>query len=112
MSAVENFESLGFFPRQAAIRGRHHGELAVQTVCCLNERRKAVAPRNESDVRPASPPTPEDRRWAAVRILLGTAQIVGATVSAYLLFQTGTNKWSLSAVAVTGLLFAMSKLLF
>jgi len=72
-----------------------------------------VTPRSDSDTRPPSkPPTPEARRWAVVRILLGTAQVMGATVSAYLLLQTGTNQWSLGAVAVTGLLFAVSKLLF
>ncbi len=59
-----------------------------------------------------SAPTPAERRWAVVRILLGTAQVMGATVSAYLLLQTGTNAWSLGAVTVTGLLVVLSKLLF
>jgi hypothetical protein len=56
--------------------------------------------------------TPEDRRRAIVRILLGTAQIMTAAVSAYLLLQTGINEWSLVAVVVTALLVALSKTLF
>ncbi len=68
---------------------------------------------SDEETRPAfRPPTPAERRWAVVRILLGTAQVMGATMSAYLLLQTGTNAWSLGAVAVTGLLVVLSKLLF
>jgi hypothetical protein len=50
--------------------------------------------------------------WAIVRIVLGIAQIFGATFSFTLLIQTGVNPLSLGAVIVTGLLTTISVLLF
>jgi len=52
------------------------------------------------------------RRLAFVRIVLGTGQIMGATVSVILLLQTGVNGLSLSATAITGLLVLISSLIF
>lgn len=53
-----------------------------------------------------------ERRWAIVRIILGTSQVMAATVSAYLLLRTGANEWSVGALVVTALLVALSKWLF
>jgi hypothetical protein len=50
--------------------------------------------------------------WAVVRIVLGQAQIIGATVSLYCLIATGANALTMWAVSVTGLLVVASKLLF
>jgi hypothetical protein len=62
--------------------------------------------------RTSGRPTSNERRWAVVRIILGTAQVMAATVSAYLLLRTGTNEWSVGALIVTALLVALSKWLF
>jgi len=53
-----------------------------------------------------------ERWWAVVRILVGQAQIIGATVAVYFLIQTGTSVPSLIALGVTALMFLVSKLLF
>jgi hypothetical protein len=72
-----------------------------------------VTKDGDAGTAPASrPPTPAERRWAVVRVVLGTAQVMAATVSAYLLLRTGTNEWSVGALIVTALLVAMSKWLF
>lgn len=62
----------------------------------------------------ASEPTarPDDRRWAVLRLALGTAQIVGATSALLLLIQTGLNPWSLGAAVIACTLTTISVLLF
>jgi hypothetical protein len=54
----------------------------------------------------------KERRWAILRLFLGTVQIVGSTASLVLLILTGVNVWSLSGVVVTGLFTTVSVLLF
>ncbi len=57
------------------------------------------------------PPSPgqsgvsrKSRTLAALRIVLGLGQVVGAGISLILLLQTGVNRLSVWAAAVTGLL--------
>lgn len=57
-------------------------------------------------------PTPKERRRALLRLALGTLQIFCTSGSIVLLFQTGTNPWSLSAVAITCAITTISVLLF
>jgi hypothetical protein len=57
-------------------------------------------------------PTAREKAWAVVRIVLGLLQVMGATATAYCLIQTGTSTLTIVAVAVTGLLVILSKLLF
>lgn len=57
-------------------------------------------------------PRPPQRRWALIRLLFGLAQMFGATFSFVLLFKSGVNIWSLTAVALTGLFTTASVLLF
>jgi hypothetical protein len=57
-------------------------------------------------------PTNEEKGWAIVRMVLGLAQMTGAVAAFYLLFQTGVNALSLSAVVITCLLTTLSVLLF
>jgi hypothetical protein len=45
-------------------------------------------------------------------MVLGLAQMTGAVAAFYLLFQTGVNALSLSAVVITCLLTTLSVLLF
>jgi hypothetical protein len=64
---------------------------------------------------PESAPGESRRRekaWAVVRIALGLAQIMAATVTFVLLVQTGVNEWSMGLTAATGLLVLLSKWLF
>jgi hypothetical protein len=49
---------------------------------------------------------------AVLRIILGTSQVMGATVSLILLVQTGVNGLSLAAILITVLLTLASKLQF
>jgi hypothetical protein len=46
-------------------------------------------------------PTGRENGWAAVRMALGMAQMMGAVIAFYLLLATGMNDLSLGAVAVT-----------
>lgn len=57
-------------------------------------------------------PSVQERRWAILRLFLGTVQIVGSTASLVLLMLTGVNVWSLTGVVVTGLFTTVSVLLF
>lgn len=52
----------------------------------------------------------KSRMIAAIRIVLGTGQIMGASVSLMLLLRTGVNGLSLAASAVTGLFVLASSL--
>ena len=61
---------------------------------------------------PGEQPTAREKAWAVVRIVLGLAQVMGATVSVYCLIQTGTSTLTVVSVAITGLLVVLSKLLF
>jgi hypothetical protein len=49
---------------------------------------------------------------AAARIILGLAQMFGATFSAVLLLRTGVNPASVGATAITGMLTVLSRVLF
>lgn len=62
----------------------------------------------------ASPPynAEMDKRMAVLRIGLGLAQIMGATVAVYLLMQTGASNLTIVATIVTLLLVMLSRLLF
>lgn len=60
----------------------------------------------------AAAPGSRERRWAFVRLALGTAQIVGATTTLLLLARTGVNAWSLGAAVVACTLTTISVLLF
>jgi hypothetical protein len=53
-----------------------------------------------------------ERRRATLRFALGTAQIFGAAVAIVLLFLTGVNPWSLTAVTLTCVFTTVSVLLF
>lgn len=48
-------------------------------------------------------PTPAQKRWAVVRVVLGTAQVCGAILSLLLLLQLGNESpltlWAVSATA-------------
>ena len=50
--------------------------------------------------------------WAAVRVLLGLSQIMGATATLYFLVETGASVLTLLGTGITGLLLLVSKLLF
>jgi hypothetical protein len=63
-------------------------------------------------LRPAPGPTGREKWWRLVRITLGLAQIMAATATAYLLAVTGVTNLTLWALAGTGLLVVLSKLLF
>lgn len=52
------------------------------------------------------------RRWAVLRIVLGLAQMFGATFAAVLLLLTGVHAVSLAAVVVTAACTTISILLF
>jgi hypothetical protein len=60
----------------------------------------------------AEKPGGREKGWAVVRVGLGLAQVMAATVTLVLLVQTGANEWSLGAVTLTGLLVLLSKCLF
>ncbi len=51
-------------------------------------------------------------RWAAVRITLGIAQMVGAAVALVLIMSMGLSALALSAVAITCVLTTVSVLMF
>ncbi len=53
-----------------------------------------------------------ERRWALLRLALGTAQVFGASASIVLLFLTGVNAWSLITVVLTCVFTTVSVLLF
>lgn len=61
------------------------------------------------DHRPA---TAEERRWAVVRIVLGTAQVVGAAASVTVLAQAGVNGLSVGLTIATALVMLFSIYLF
>jgi hypothetical protein len=50
--------------------------------------------------------------WALVRLVLGLAQIMGATAAAYLVLTTGLNELSLGVTLFTCLCTSVSVLLF
>lgn len=50
--------------------------------------------------------------WALVRLSLGFGQIAGATAGLILLLRTGVNRYSVGAVALTGVFTVLSRLLF
>ena len=52
------------------------------------------------------------RRWAAIRIALGQAQIVGAVVSLGCLVSTGMSSLTAWAVSITAMCLTASLLLF
>lgn len=52
------------------------------------------------------------RKWAVVRLILGQAQVIGATITLVLLIQTGSSVLTLRAAIVTALLTLASVLLF
>jgi aquaporin Z len=56
--------------------------------------------------------THKERRWVMIRLVLGVAQIVGATISLVLLIRTGVSKLSIEACVVTTFFTIMSRLLF
>jgi len=56
--------------------------------------------------------TERDARWALVRVLLGSAQMSGAVVSAMLLYQTGVTANALTAVMATCAATSLSVILF
>ena len=55
---------------------------------------------------------PGKRTWAIVRVLLGFAQVVAATTTAILLFQTGMNWLTATGGLLTMVLLLTSRLLF
>ena len=55
---------------------------------------------------------PEKKTWAVVRVLLGFAQVVAATTTAILLFQTGVNWLTATGGLLTMVLLLTSRLLF
>ena len=54
----------------------------------------------------------DERGWAGVRLVLGLAQMAGATVGACLLLRTGITGLTLGVVGVTGLLTVASRRFF
>lgn len=50
--------------------------------------------------------------WAMVRLILGLAQIMGATATLYFLLQTGRSNFTWWAAAVTLGVIVLSRLLF
>jgi hypothetical protein len=57
-------------------------------------------------------PDTGNRRWAALRVILGFAQVFGATLGIVLVLRTGVNALSLMVVVLTGLCTTVSVLLF
>ena len=57
-------------------------------------------------------PSPHEKAWAVARLVLGLLQVMGATVSVYLLIELGVHALSLGSVAVTCLFTTVSVLLF
>ncbi len=73
----------------------------------------AMTPSRKIGSTKSQPPNSvKEKTFALVRIVLGTGQIVGATVSLVLLLRTGINGPSVSVTVFTGLLTLTSKLLF
>ena len=66
-------------------------------------------PKSEQN---GGPPTSREKAWAVVRLVLGFAQMMGATVSVYLLIELGVVPLSLGSVVVTPSLTTLSVLLF
>lgn len=60
-----------------------------------------------SRAEPAQP-----RRWARIRLALGTAQMFCAALSAVLLVKTGVSRLALGAVVLTCALTTVSVLMF
>jgi hypothetical protein len=56
--------------------------------------------------------TVAEKRWAIVRLILGQAQIIGATAAGYLLIREGVNNRSMVAVMITCAFTSISVLLF
>jgi hypothetical protein len=54
----------------------------------------------------------DERGWAGVRLVLGLAQMAGATVGVCLLLRTGITGLTLGVVGVTGLLTVASRRFF
>jgi hypothetical protein len=61
---------------------------------------------------PMKSPTADSRVRGAVRIILGTAQVMAATATLALLFWSGPTWPTLAGTAVTALLVLCSRLLF
>jgi hypothetical protein len=57
-------------------------------------------------------PAPREKAWATVRVVLGVAQVMAATITLVLLLSFGTAWPTLVAAGVAGLLVLTSKLLF
>ena len=55
---------------------------------------------------------PEKKVWAVVRVLLGFAQVVAATTTAILFFETGLNWLTATATLLAMSLLLTSRLLF
>lgn len=55
---------------------------------------------------------PTARRWALARLVLGGAQMIGASIGAVLLAVAGLTPWSLGVALATTLLTTASVFLF
>jgi hypothetical protein len=53
-----------------------------------------------------------ERRWGLIRLVLGVAQVFGASLGAGLLLSTGTTRLTLVVIVLTGLCTTASVLLF
>lgn len=58
------------------------------------------------------PAEPNQRRWAMVRLVLGQAQIIGATMTLYFLVKTGESALTFWSAGITAAFTLTSRVLF
>ncbi len=71
-----------------------------------------VVAKAESEAEAPSKPTRSALMWAAVRYLLGIAQMTGAIVALLSLMLSGLTYWTMLLAAMTTMLTVLSRLLF
>lgn len=71
-----------------------------------------VVVKAESKAEAPSKPTRSALMWAAVRYLLGIAQMTGAIVALLSLMLSGLTYWTMLLAAMTTMLTVLSRLLF
>lgn len=66
----------------------------------------------KTNERRDEPPSRSKVAWTVVRVILGLAQMVGASASLILLLLTGVNAWSIGGAVITSIITLTSILLF
>lgn len=66
----------------------------------------------ESEQPDSDRPTKEEKAWAVVRVALGVAQVMAATITVVFLVQSGTSGLTIAATVITLFLIVVSKMVF